>query len=284
MLVTGANGMLASDLINHLASQPGYEIVGLARQQMDITRRHEVAEALTRIKPNYVIHTAAQTNVDYCETHINEAFQINGYGTENVAFYAERVGAKLVYISSCGLFGDKVTSYAEYDPVVLKTVYARSKYFGEEKTREWSERYFIVRPGWLFGGGKTHPKNFVYNRYKEALSCPVMYSTSDKFGCPTYTRHLAKKIVSLLQTEYYGTYHITNSGSASRFDYVKKIIDEFGVKTTLLPVDSNRFKRAAPVPDCEILDNMFLSMSGLSLLPDWREAIDEYIQRLKRDM
>lgn len=284
VLITGADGMLASDLINCFSTDPSYEIITLNKRQLDVTSRNEVAAAVTSLKPGYIIHAAALTNVDYCEDHTDEAFLLNGYGTENIAFYAQKVNAKFVYISSCGLFGDEIRPYAEYEPVVLKTVYAKSKYFGEEKTREWSKQYFIIRPGWLFGGAKTHRKNFVYNRLVEAQRNPQLVSANDKFGCPTYTGHLAQEIMSLLETECYGTYHVTNVGSGSRFDYVKKILESLNLKSSLQPVDSSRFERAAPVPDCEILKNFHLSINGFSLLPDWRDAMEEYIHRLKKEL
>jgi len=283
ILLTGADGMLAADLAGYLATQAGWEMTALTRAQLDITRRADVASALSALKPDAVIHAAAMTNVDDCENRRDEAFRVNGYGTENIAYYAHKAQARLVYISSCGLFGDEIKPYAEYDPVVLKTVYARSKYFGEEKTREWSRRSYIVRPGWLFGGTKAHRKNFVYNRMKEALQAPRMQSAADKFGCPTYTRHLARTILSLIETDEYGVYHLTNGGYGSRFDYVSEILRSFGLTTTLEAADSSQFPRPAPVPDCEILHNHRLTLTGLPALPDWREALDEYVCRLKRE-
>ncbi|MCX7747427.1 MAG: NAD(P)-dependent oxidoreductase [Clostridia bacterium] len=284
ILITGAKGMLATDLNAILNGSGTFEVLNLDRQQLDITDPENVEKVFTQFNPQVIIHTAALTNVDYCEEDKEEAYRINGCGTQNIASYSDRAGAKFVYISSCGLFGDEIKEYTENDPVVLKTEYAKSKYMGEQKTRETCEKHFIVRPGWLFGGSINHKKNFVYNRYLEAKQKPQIQSAGDKYGCPTNTNHLALKILELIDTDLYGTYHISNSSFGTRFDYVKKIIDSFGIDIEVVKVDSNSFKRSAPVPDCEIIKNSNLERNGFSLLPDWRDAVEEYVHRLKKEI
>lgn len=255
------------------------------KTEMDITNRNCVNKVFEQFKPNYVIHTAAITNVDFCEEFPELALQVNEKGTENIAYYSEKFQAKMVYISSCGLFGDEVRPYRETDEVQLKTQYAKSKYLGEIKVKDNCSRYFIVRPGWLFGGTKEHKKNFVYNRYLEAQKKNEIESAVDKFGCPTYTKHLAEKILVLMKTDYFNIYHITNNGYCSRYEYVKKIISCFdNLKTVVKETDSSSFVRKAPVPDCEILENYNLKDQGFNLLPDWQVGIEEYILKLKKSI
>lgn len=283
-LFTGSGGMLASDFIDYLRQEGRHEIIAYNRQEMDITDRGRVRDVIEESRPDYIIHSAAQTNVDLCEEKPEEAYRVNTMGTGNVAYYSGKYGSTLVYISSPGLFGDEFKEYNEYDPVVLKTIYARSKYLGEERVRQYCPESFIIRPGWLFGGRKEHGKNFVYKRYLEAKTRDVMESTTDKFGCPTYTLHLAKKIMELLKSDHYGTYHITNQGHGSRYDYITEIIMNFGLDTEIKPVTSDRFPRSAPVPDCEVLDNMNLRLYGFGPMPHWKEAIKEYIGKLKMEI
>jgi dTDP-4-dehydrorhamnose reductase len=251
---------------------------------LDITSRSMVEDVFMQEKPDYIIHTAAITNVDFCEDHPQEAMRVNCYGSENIAVCAEKINAKVIYISSCGLFGDEVKTYIETDPVVLKTEYSKSKHLGEVKVAQGCSRYFIVRPGWLFGGGIQHKKNFVYNRYLEAVKKDEMVAAGDKYGCPTYTYHLATALVNLLNTEKYGIYHISNAGSASRYDYVKKIISCFGLKTNVKKVDSSSFPRKAPVPDCEIIGNENLKKNNFPLLPSWESAVEEYVNIIKNEI
>ncbi|TYQ12808.1 UNVERIFIED_CONTAM: dTDP-4-dehydrorhamnose reductase [Acetivibrio alkalicellulosi] len=284
LLITGADGMLATDLTRYFQTHSQYDIIKASRKDLDITSRDMVEEMFNMHKPDYIIHTAAITNVDFCEDNIDEAMRVNGYGTENIGVCAEQINAKVIYISSCGLFGDELKPYDEKEPVVLKTEYAKSKYLGEAKIAQSCSRHFIVRPGWLFGGGIQHKKNFVYNRYKEAIKGDEMVAAGDKYGCPTYTYHLAGALMSLLDTEKYGVYHISNDGSASRYDYVKKIITCFGLKTKVKKVDSSSFPRKAPVPDCEIISNYNLKKNGFSLLPSWELAIEDYVNILKNEI
>lgn len=279
ILITGGEGMFASDFKTE-ALGTAYNVVSYGRSQMDIRNAAQVDRVFQQVKPDIVVHTAAITNVDYCEDHEDDAYAVNAHGTQNVAKASESIEAKLVYISTCGLFGDDLKAYSEDDPVQLKTKYAKTKYEGERFAGDYCTRSFIVRPGWLFGGAKGHSKNFVYKRYLEALQNETLYSANDKFGCPTYTKHLTSKILELIATERYGTYHITNSGSASRYEYVREIIKTFGLTTEVQEVDSGSFVRKAPVPDCEILKNNNLILNGFELLPDWKSSISEYVSIL----
>jgi dTDP-4-dehydrorhamnose reductase len=284
VLLTGADGMLATDFATVLSARPNYTLVKMNRKKLNITDRQAVAEAMDHFKPDYVLHTAALSDVDYCEENPAHAFSVNGFGTENIAYYAQKENAKFIYISTSALFGDEIKAYTETDPVVLKTVYASSKYLGEEKTKAWCDCYFIIRPGWLFGGSQHHKRNFVYQRYKEAMSQPEIHSANDQYGCPTYTRDLSHKIIELMETDGYGVYHISNSGTATRYEYVKKIIRSFGLNNNIYPVDSSYFKRKAPAPRCVMINNENLSVKGFELLPDWRSAVVEYIGLVKKQM
>jgi len=140
----------------------------------------------------------------------------------------------------------------------------------------------VIRPGWLFGGTPSHQRNFVYQRYLEAKRSSVIRSANDKFGSPTHTESLAEKLLEIVESEEYGLYHVTNSGSASRYEYVKCIVETFGLKTTVEPVDSSSFPRTAPVPNCEMLENLNLKFLGLEPLGPWQEAVNKYVAMLKR--
>lgn len=283
-LITGADGMFAYDFISEISLKNNFEIIALSKRQLDITNMENVQEVLLYHKPQYVIHGAALTNVDFCESNYEEAYKINVIGTKNIAIWSEKLGAKLVYISSCGLFGDTIKEYCEIDDVVLKTRYATTKFLGEEQIKKESSKHYIIRPGWLFGGNIKHKKNFVYNRYLEAKTNEVIKSAVDKYGCPTYTKHLSSKIIELLDADLFGVYHITNSGSCNRFEYVKSIINCFGLKTNVIGVNSDEFVRSAPVPNCEILKNEKLVNNGLGLMPDWENAIEEYIYYISKKL
>ena len=272
--------MLASD-ISRVWATAGYQVTSLSHAQLDVTEVGAVRQAIEQLRPDVVVNTPG-IGVDTCETEPEKGYRIHTWAAEVVGRQCDRIGAIFVYISSCGLFGDEVRFYSEYDPVRLKTQYARSKFLGEQWARQACERTFVIRPGWLFGGSPSHKRNFVYQRYLEAKEAPVVRSANDKFGSPTLTQDLAAAMVKIVESEEFGLYHVTNSGSASRYDYVKYIVEAFGLDTSVEPSDSSAFSRAAPVPDCEMLDNLNLKFLGVEPLSSWQDALQRYVAELKR--
>ena len=159
----------------------------LSHAQLDVTRPEQVRRVLEEMRPEIVVNTPGIA-VDTCESEPEKGYRIHSWAAEVVGRQCQRRGADFVYISTCGLFGDDVRFYSEYDPVQLKTQYARSKFLGEQLARQACARTFVIRPGWLFGGTSAHQRNFVYQRFLEAQRLPVIKSAVDKFGSPTFTQ------------------------------------------------------------------------------------------------
>jgi len=279
LLITGGGGMLASDLADYYSTKKAVEIIAPTHAQLDVLDTRQVREMVAQTKPDVIVHTAAY-HVNDCEDNPQMAYRLNAWAVQQLGKIAQEYHATLVYISTCGLFGDEIRPYSEYDPVHIKTEYAKSKYAGEGLAKQFCDRLFIIRPGWLFGGSIAHKKNFVYQRYLEAQAKPMLQSAGDKYGSPTYTFDLAEKIDQLLETKNYGLYHVTNQGGVSRAGYIQKIIEACGLSCRVEPVDSSHFPRKANVPDCEILHNWNLTYAGLSLLPSWEEAIERYVKKI----
>jgi len=280
ILITGSSGMLAYDLAR-VWSKAGYEVAGLSHAELDVTQASQVREVVDGLKPDIVFLTPG-TGVDACEENPAVGFRLHTWSAELMAQACEQVGAQMVYISTCGLFGDTVRENSEYDPVELKTQYARSKFLGEQATQLYCSKSFVIRPGWLFGGTPEHNRNFVYQRYVEARQKPLLQSANDKIGCPTNTGDMADKILELVESQQYGLYNVASSGMASRYEYVKQIVDAFGLDNTVEPVDSSAYARSAPVPDCEVLSGLNLQFLGLAPMPPWQEAIQRYVAHLKK--
>ncbi len=277
VLVTGAEGMLGSDLCD-LFQISDIDVVPMPRASLDIQDLAKVKQVITSERPHCVIHTAAITNVDECERDPNLAHSINTVGTWNVALACRKVDSILVYISSCGVFdGTKGEPYTEIDSPAPRTHYHKSKYLGERIVADLCKDYFIIRPGWLFGGKASHRRNFVEARRREAIAKPKIVSAKDKFGSPTYTADLAKQILNLIESEAFGLYHVANVGFASRYEYVKKIVELLGVKTEVSPVGSDAFPRPAPVPAWEALDNFYLKLRNLNQMRSWEASMEDYI-------
>ena len=279
ILITGGAGMLASELHTYLSSQPGYEVVALSRTQLDVSQTGAAEAAIAAYRPYCVINTAALL-ADESEESPEIAFATNAWAVRMLARACQRHSSILIQCSTCGLFGDEIRAYQEYDQVTLKTVYARSKYAGEEYVRGLCERYFVLRLGWLYGGSLEHRRNFVVARYREAVSGSLLESACDKHGSPTYAGDVARAIPWLLDSEEYGTYHLANQGGCTRAEYVRAIVREFGLDTEIKQVDSSHFPRKAPVPDCEMLTSLNLGYAGLPLLPPWQEALSRYVRSI----
>ncbi|MBU0629572.1 MAG: NAD(P)-dependent oxidoreductase [Candidatus Margulisbacteria bacterium] len=282
VLITGGKGMLATALEAYYLAA-GADVKAPTHAELDVLDRTAVAEAVAAFKPAYVFYTAC-LHVDASENDPESAYKLNSWASAQMAMACAKQKSELVYISSCGYFGDEVKPYSEYDPVVLKTVYARSKYEGEVLAMRENPKTYAIRPGWLFGGSVKHKKNFVYQRYLEAQKTPVLKSAGDKFGTPTLVDDLVAKIDEIIKTEVVGLYHVTNSGGGSRADYVKKIVESCGLKTAVEAVDSSAFPRKANVPNCEILHNWNLKYLGLKSLPSWEEAIDRYVGAMFKEL
>jgi dTDP-4-dehydrorhamnose reductase len=279
LLITGGGGMLATDLVR-VAEARGHVVSAPTRDELDVTRAADARAAFEAFRPDAVVQ-AVGLGVDFCEAQPLEALRVHAWGTACVARECERTGAAFVSLSSCGLFGDEVRFYDEYDAPVLKTRYARSKHEGERLALGACRRTYVVRPGWLFGGSPTHARNFVVRRWEEARGAPVVRSAGDKFGSPTFTEDLAARILELLDGDAYGVYHVTNSGGGSRYDYVRHIVESFGLGTPVEKVDSSHHPRPAPVPACEMLDNLNARFLGLPALAPWQEAIERYVRSLR---
>ncbi len=279
ILITGGSGMLAGRLKAHFSSQPHTTVLTPGRAELDITDEDAVLAAVRDLAPTVVINTAALL-VEPCEADPREAFRINAWGPRNLALACAENEAALVQISSGGLFGDEVRPYNEYDPVVLKTEYARSKFAGEEQVRAICPWHFILRLGWLYGGGLDGRRDFVAARLEEAKGKDVLESAKDKFGSPVCAADVAELLDRLMEAGAFGLYHVAGAGGCSRAEYVAAILAAAGLSARVEPVDSSSFPRRAGVPACEILESWNLGYAGIPGLPDWRESLGAYVRHL----
>jgi dTDP-4-dehydrorhamnose reductase len=271
-LITGAGGMLGRDLTEALP----VGTVSLRSSSLDVTDADAVRAVLQSHRPDLVIHAAAYTDVDGCELHPDRAFSVNTLGARNVAQASEEAGAAMLYVSTDYVFdGLKEEPYREFDPTGPISVYGRSKLAGERMVRELCHRHYIVRSAWLFG---RNGRNFVdvitrLGREKEELRV-----VADQRGSPTYTRHLAAKIIEIAHSGRYGVYHVTNAGCCSRFDFAKEILRLSGGPARLVPIRSDDYPVPAKRPCNSVLDNFVLRLEGMEPLPPWEKALAAYFE------
>lgn len=277
ILLTGVTGILGTDLASQL-QLADHEVLGFNSTNINIGDYSDVKRKLIDYRPDIVIHSAAMTNVDLCEDDKALAVLTNVIGSQNLSRAANHVNAKIVYISSCGVYGNgKSKPYNELDFPKPQTYHHFTKLEGELRVKEHNNNFLIIRPGWLFGGTLQHRKNFVEARRKEALTTNKLKSAIDKVGSPTYTLDLAKQLIKLISVDQGGTFNIVNEGSASRFDYVSEIVNALELKTAVEPVNSNEFPRKANMPDNEVLENLNLNLNHLNAMRHWKDALKDYI-------
>ncbi|WP_428331700.1 SDR family oxidoreductase [Mucilaginibacter sp.] len=277
ILLTGASGILGSDISSQL-KESGHNVLGFSSSDIDLFSYQDVKTKVHDFKPEIVIHSAAVTNVDLCEEHHEIADQINIIGSENIAKASRKIDAKVIYISSCGVYGNgKISPYNESDETNPVTYHHYSKLEGEKRVRKFTKKFLIVRPGWLFGGTPQHKKNFVEARKKDAFNASLIKSAGDKFGSPTYTADLAKQILYLMEEGFNGTFNVVNEGCASRFEYVTEIVKLLKMSTIVESVNSDAFPRKANMPANECLENRNLSQANVNKMRSWKVALKEYI-------
>lgn len=275
IIVTGAKGQLGSHLLEVLKD---YEVFGVDMQDFDITDAASVSNYIEKVKPDVIIHPAAMTNVDGCESDPITAYRVNALGTGNLAREAQKCGAKFVYISTDYVFeGNGTKPYVEYDRVNPQGAYGKSKLAGEEITKMCCQKSFIIRVAWLYG---VNGKNFVKTMINVGREKGHLDVVDDQRGTPTYAKDVAEVIEKLIKTENYGIYHATNEGECTWFDFAKRIIELSEVNAEVAPTTSDKLKRPTKRPTYSVLENVMLKCLDIEMR-DWESALEEYIEKLK---
>ena len=290
ILITGAKGQLGTEIAK--CFERGYTELGtpdvlkdknelrlIDIDELDISDVTAVTELVSKEKYDAIINCAAYTNVNKCETEKTLAFKANALGPRNLAMAAERVGAKLIHISTDYVFaGNGTEPYVEWDICDPQSVYGKTKYLGEEYVKQFSTKYFIVRTAWLYGyyGG-----NFVKTMRKIATEKGACKVVCDQRGNPTNAADLAHHVLKLLTTEEYGVYHGTGEGECSWFEFTEKIVEYSKINATVSPCTTEEFPTPAKRPAYSSLENkMFEATVGNEFRP-WQEALLCFIKNLK---
>ena len=277
ILITGSNGMLGHDLENVLKNK--HELILTTSKTLDITDKDKTMEIIKENNPDIVINSAAYTDVDGCETNQDLAYAVNGQGVKNLALACRQIDCPLVHVSTDYVFDgtarDPIPEDGEIGPI---SVYGKSKLMGEQAIEEILDKYFIVRTAWLYGiNGKNFPKTML----ELAENHPEITVVYDEVGTPTYTPDLAYGISKLIETDFYGIYHLTNSGSCSWCEFARYIFEIAGRDVNVVPVTASEFSRPAPRPSYSVLMNKKWIENGFEPLRDYKEAISEYIELIK---
>ena len=277
ILLTGGKGMLGRTLCRELGGD--FEVVPTDLPDADITDEDGFDELLKREKPDAVIHCAAATQVDVCEEKIDFAYRLNARGTANVAAACNRNGVRLIAISTDYVFdGDSNRPYSEFDRATGgRTVYGKSKFAGEEQVRALCPNHCICRISWLYGFGGP---SFVHAMLKLADGTrPVLKVVADQRGNPTSALAVARELRAVLnRPNLCGTFHMTCEGEATWAEFAEEIFRLAGRAQKVQPCTTEEFPRPAPRPKNSRLDKMGIRLAGLPPMPDWKDALAEFIE------
>jgi len=249
---------------------------------LDVRDHDEVWRLASRtFRANLIVHLAAETDVDKCELDPDHAYRTNALGTQNVALACRRLEIPMVYVSTAGVFdGQKEEPYTEFDEPRPVNVYGSSKLAGETYVRNLVNNHFIIRAGWMVGGG-SKDKKFVRKILDQIRSgATKIYAVTDKHGTPTYAPAFSRVAVKLIKTGFFGTYHLACKGRGNRFDVAKEILSAINRDDIdLVPVTSDYFEKEypAPRPRSEAMRNYVLELRGQDDMPTWTEALREYL-------
>jgi dTDP-4-dehydrorhamnose reductase len=279
LLITGANGQLGHELVRATIAA-GHEVVATSHETLDITDKSAVDAAITEARPDVVIHAAAWTAVDACESDPEKALLVNGTATKFIADAAHAVGAHVVYISTDYVFdGSKASAYDESDVTNPQSVYGSSKLAGEKALGATDA---IVRISWVCG---FYGANMVKTILRLAEQ-PQLKFVDDQIGNPTFADDAAEMIVRLAIEKRPGIWHVTNQGDVSWYEFAREVLIAGGFDADkVVPIKTHELQppRPAKRPFNSVLNNGSLKRVGIELLPDFRVPLARLVSQIQRN-
>ncbi len=277
LLVTGVKGQLGYDVVKE-AEKRGVEAVGVDIDEMDITDAKQVREVITKGGYDAVVHCAAWTAVDKAEDMEEACRKVNKEGTENIAQACEVLDIPIMYFSTDYVFnGQGSEPWKEYDKRAPLNVYGQTKYEGELAVEKLA-KHFIIRIAWVFG---KNGNNFIKTMLRLGKERGAVSVVNDQIGSPTYTYDLAKLVLDMIQSDKYGTYHATNEGICSWYEFACEIFKQAGMNVQVTPVSSDEFPTKAKRPCNSRMNKTELDRNGFDRLPTWQDALHRYLKELE---
>ena len=278
ILITGGKGMLGRTLQRELA---GHEIIVADLPEWDITDDTGFVAKVCEAKPELIVHCAAMTKVDDCETNRDLAFRLNEDGSRNVALAAKACGARLFAISTDYVFSGEPPrepwAWSETDIPRPRTVYGASKFAGEQMIQMLLPEAVIIRIAWLYGAGGP---SFVHTMAKlGAQEGAPLKVVNDQRGNPTSTKTVADVVKFLMtKSDVSGIVHGTCEDQCTWYDLTVELFRLLGLKREVVPCTTEEFPRPAPRPHNSALKKSVLNLLGYRT-PKWQDALAEFVKK-----
>ena len=287
VLITGALGQLGTDLLKRFETEHQHEVVAIDRDELDITDRSATLALFGEVQPQIVIHCAAYTAVDNCESNVDLAFAVNAFGSRNIAEASHREGAHLVAVSTDYVFDGKLgRPIHEWDVPNPVSVYGKTKLAGEMEIRDICPTAAIARTAWVCGPHGANMLKTVMRLLSE--SDQTLSFVDDQWGIPTFTDDLAEALYKLAVSRAPGTFHLTNTGpdegetATTWYRFVCEIAEQGGFgsgRVVAISTSDLNPPRPAPRPPYSVLAPKSWRNAGFTDLPDWRLSLGRNIKR-----
>ncbi|MDO6595866.1 dTDP-4-dehydrorhamnose reductase [Oceanihabitans sp. 2_MG-2023] len=277
VLVTGANGQLGKTLASLKTKFKNLDFIFASTLDLDITKSNQVETFFYTNKIDWCINCAAYTAVDKAEKEPEKAKKVNVLGVKNLALVCANKNVALIQISTDFVFnGEKSVAYTEKDTTKPTGVYGTTKLEGEIEIIKKLEKYFIIRTSWLYS---QNGNNFMKTMIKLSKERKKINVVSDQIGTPTYTTDLAEIMLKIITTnnKQYGTYHYSNEGVASWYDFAKAIFEESNIDINVLPIKSEAYPTPAKRPHFSVLDKTKIKTNLKIEIPHWRVSLRKAI-------
>jgi len=284
ILLTGITGQVGQELQDLLPAKG--EVIGVGREKMDLANPDSIRQVIEEIQPEVIVNASAYTAVDKAETEIEQAKAINGEAPRIMAASAQKLGARIIHISTDYVFdGKKNTPYLEEDETNPIGSYGKSKQEGEKGVREESDRHVILRTAWVYGA-RGHG-NFVKTMLRLGKDREELRVVADQVGSPTWAKNIAEAIIGLIESEAVGTYHFTNSGVASWYDFAVAIFEEaenigYPLKIKeVIPITTSEYPTPAQRPAYSVLSHGKITKQLGKYPIHWRTSLRKMLAELK---
>lgn len=293
--VAGCGGMLGAAMFAHL-SKLGATIKATDidcneswLEYGDVRDYSAIRKSILDFAPDLIVNLAALTDLEFCETNGENSWLTNALGAENLGLVANELDVPYVYISTAGIFDGLIEVYNDFHAPNPLSIYAKSKYYGEQYVLQSVRKGYVIRAGWMMGGGPTKDKKFINKIYKQIRAgATELRVVDDKLGTPTYTVDFANGLCVVVESGLFGLYNQVCGGAASRYDVAVEFVGLLGladkVKVNVVPSDYFKNEYFAPRPESEKLVNLKLNQRGLNVMRDWKVCLQEYSEVFKADL